>query len=199
MKTRLSARDIRALVLALCVVLAAILIRYALLPLAVAWLQQETQIRDERELYARERHVVANKSANEADRRATSGQLFAGYARVFRSGHPNLAAAGALAYVDSLAQESRIQVQHSSARAAAPAGGTLVGMMIDFSGASDFEGVMAFLRALETGPMLVHIPAFGLEAPTSDQSMGQPQTMLLKATIEMYFAKEPPVGAKASS
>jgi hypothetical protein len=191
MKIRLPARDLRALLLGLCVVVPILALRYAAIPFVTTWLRGEAQIRAERQLFAREISAIANQSGNEEARRAASGQVAAGYRRLFEADQPNLGAAEALAFIDSVAHENRVDVQQSSTRGTAPAGARLTGLTVDFSGASDLQGVVGFLRTLENGPMLVHVPAFAIEA-LSDQQPGQPQVLSLKTVIEVFFVTGTP-------
>lgn len=187
----LGANDLRALKLGAAIVIPILLLRLGLLPFGAAWLQRQTQLEAERSLYTRELAVVAEMDTNTAARASTAGQVAVGYRRVFTSDEPNLAAAGALGYVDSLARANRVVVDRIVPERTASQSANLTALLIDLSASSDFEGIVTFLREMEAGPVLVRIPSISIEAgDTGGDETSAAQSLQFKATLKMFFAPE---------
>ncbi|MGQ0561763.1 MAG: hypothetical protein ACT443_07815 [Gemmatimonadota bacterium] len=180
---------VRALAIGAAIVFAGLGARYVLMPAAKAWLDRQRLIADESALHERELAIIAGEKLSNASIRATAGQISSGYRRILKAPEPNLATAAVLAYLDSVSAASRIMITQADARGTTAAGGKLFAFTTDVTGVSDFEGILTWLRALETGPLLVHVPKLTIESADAQATAGS-QTLTLKAEVRMYFASE---------
>jgi hypothetical protein len=183
----LTEKDRRALRLGLGIVVPALMLKLVGLPFIADWKANQQQIDSQRDLYRREIELIAQMDANNKVRAATAGQVAVGYRRVLTSDQPNLAAAGALAYVDSIAATHRVTITENAARGVKPSEANLQMLTTDLTATSDLQGILMFMRGLESGPLLVRIPNIELSAQSASPTQ---QTVQLKASIELFFAPE---------
>jgi hypothetical protein len=157
-RPRISTRDRRAIVLGLVVLGPFIAHRYAIRPYLARTAELQEQIALEAGLLVRERALL-----EEAEHfRERLGTLQAGYAdgrSELLSGATSVEAEGALAaYVAERAESSGILLQRSEGRdREVTEGDLLLGTSVLVQALGDLEGVLRFLHALESGPLLVEV------------------------------------------
>lgn len=159
----LSPRDRRTLRLGGLVALPVAVFSLVLRPYVGALFDARDDLTRERDLLAREQGVLSG-----ADRYsrviADAGAALRGEGpRLFR-GVDELAAASALeGYVADQASRHRVAVERSESRSAGRTSAGLVALEADFRATGDLQGILALLRALETGPRLVRVERIAIE------------------------------------
>lgn len=167
---------------------------YALRPLRSSLADLTDQVTVEREALAREQAAVDEATRSPARKRIADSAMTAAQTRLF-SGANDVAAGAALAtYLGEVAAKSHVWLANAATRpttvvrgstaAAAEADG-LHRLRVDVRAESDFQGVLAFLDALEHGEKVVTVERLDitrtLRAGDEDR-----ETLSITATVVGY-------------
>lgn len=160
----MSPRDRRALALGGALVVPALCFALVVRPLAGGVGEVRERVREQRELLARERGLVAQAGEYPARLRRAESALRAEGPRLFR-GIDGLAAASALEeYVSDAAERSRVSVRQSESRDGEAVGEGITALQVDMQGEGDLRGILSLLRTLDSGARLVRVEQLAIEA-----------------------------------
>ena len=161
---RMAPRDRRALLIGGLLVVPVLFFSLVVRPMVRTVGETRERVREQRELLARERGLVAQASAYPARLRRADAALRAEAPRLFR-GIDGLAAAAALEeYVSAAAERSRVSIQQSESRDGEEVGEAVRRLQVDLRGEGDLRGILSLLRALDSGARLVHVEQLAIEA-----------------------------------
>ncbi|HEX6369722.1 MAG TPA: type II secretion system protein GspM [Longimicrobium sp.] len=162
--SQMSPRDRRALTLGGAVLVPALLFALVVRPLAGGVDETRERVREQRELLARERGLVAQAAEYPSRLRRAEAALRAEGPRLFR-GIDGLAAASALEeYVSDAADRNRVSVRQSESRDGEPVGEGITALQVDLQGEGDLRGILSLLRALDAGTRLVRVEQLAIQA-----------------------------------
>lgn len=160
----MSPRDRRALAIGGALLVPALLFALVVRPLAGGVGETRERVREQRELLARERGLVAEAPRYPARLRRAEAALRAEAPRLFR-GIDGLAAASALEeYVSDAAERNRVSVRQSESRDGETVAEGITALQVDLQGEGDLRGILSLLRALDSGPRLVRVEQLAIEA-----------------------------------
>jgi hypothetical protein len=182
----LSPRDRRALVLGLLVLGPALAWIGVVRPWQRAVAATAENTAAEEALLQRERTLLREAPTLPDRLGAARAALARKEARLVRSANPALAEAEVVGVVEELARESRALFQEARSVALAvgeepPPG--LVPIRLNIRVESDFEGILDFLHALESDPLLIRVVGLSMQA-------GESGVMNFMAVIEAYAPRE---------
>lgn len=189
MLASLSPRDRRALRIGALIAVPVMVFTLVLRPYFHALSDARERLVSERELLAREQAVLADADRYPPVIADATSALRGEGPRLFR-GVDDLAAASALeGYVADQASRHRVMVERSESRSAGETSAGLVTVQADFQATGDLQGILSFLRALETGSRLVRVERLGIErrvAATPDE-----EVLSLSATAQGFSLVAP--------
>ncbi len=194
----LNARDRRAVLLALAVLIPSLGWIWVARPMRAAIVEANDRIGSERETFAREQAAIAGAQLSPDRKRVGDSAVVAVGARLFAG--PNDVAAGAtlVTYLGDVARRSHVWLASAATRtagtsagrtmatqpAAVPADG-LRPLRVEIRAESDFQGVLDFLDALERGEKVVVVERLDI---TKTLRAGQDdwETLSVSATVIGY-------------
>jgi hypothetical protein len=200
----LSPRDRRAIVLGAVIVIPALLWAGAVRP----WLGRVEDVRDrlaaESNLLAREHGIIREAPALPAQIDAARDEIDRIEARLIRAENPAMAETGMTSRLERLARGNRVLLQEVRSIVGSPPGSLpdgIVPVYLSVTGESDFEGVLAFLNAVEQDEVRISIDGITLgPAPAGGESEGgrgngvQPGAMKFTALVVSFMVESPPDG-----
>lgn len=183
----MSPRDRRALMLGGLILLPPLLWIGVVRPWMGTVADTRETVLQEAEILARERALLARGPSLPDDLAAARLRLERKGARLLQSGNAALAEAAIAETIEVMAREnnSLLLEVRSTARPrgeAAPQG--LLPLRLNIRVESDFQGLLGFLHAMETDPLLIRLIGFSMEREEG-------ATMTLSAVIEAYAPLEP--------
>jgi hypothetical protein len=167
---------------------------YGVKPIRASLAELNDQIAVERDALAREQSAVQEATRSPARKKTADSAMTAAQSRLF-SGANDVAAGASLAtYLGEVAKRSHVWLANASTRPAAatrpgaaatePADG-LHRLRVELRAETDFQGVLAFLDALERGDKVVTVERFDvsktLRAGDEDR-----ETLSITATVVGY-------------
>lgn len=160
---RLGARDRRALGIGLAAAVTTVLVRFAVVPAVESVTATRDRLARERRLLAEERALMTASGRIAAEYQAASERLLSIAPRTFGAD-----ASGELLVdrVRDVASTSRVYVASIQLLPSADSTiGTLPRSRVEVRGEADFEGLLTFLRGLESGDKLVRVTRLQVEKP----------------------------------
>jgi type II secretory pathway component PulM len=191
----LSARDRRAFLLGLAVLVPPILYLWGVRPYTAALAETRGRVTAGRAALARERALLALAPQSAALRTALDSVLRASEARLFGARDDGIAAAELGTYLGELARGNQVWLQAANARGAQVSPTGVRTLAVDIRAESDFQGIVTFLRALEGGEKLVRVDQLTL-VPVADTTTSH-RALQLRATVIGYALGDPPRPAPA--
>jgi hypothetical protein len=159
----LSARDRRALLLGLLVLVPALVFAFGVKPYLARVEAAEAQLLTQRRLLQRELALLTDVRRYPERLEAVERALHAEVPRLF-GGSDGVTATAALAgYVDRAARSSRVLVQQSESRGAEVLAPGVLELGVTIRAVGDVEGILTLLHALEEGGKLVRIEGLSIE------------------------------------
>jgi hypothetical protein len=164
----LDARDRRAVVIGLIVLVPALLYTGAVRPYRSALQEVRDRTTTERALLAREEALLASAATLPHTVEAASTRAHAASTRLVRASNMPLAEAELTGLLESVAALSRVLLQEMRAveprtRAADDVAPSLRVLRLAVRGESDLEGVLTFLQRIENNPLLLRVVELSLE------------------------------------
>jgi len=181
----LGARDRRAMLWGLAILVPSLGWVYALRPFRAALSDARDQVAVEREALARERSAILEASRNPARQRTADSAMHATEPRLFAGSNDVAASAELVAYLGDVAHDARIWLADAATRPAAALADGVRALRVEVRAESDFEGLLTFLQALERGGKLVRVER--LDA-TRTARVGEEdiETLAISATVVGY-------------
>lgn len=186
----LGARDRRAVLAGALVLAGVVALRLGVLPLLGHWRQAGDRVASEAQLWAREVAILA-EARSFSGRLDTLEAAVADAGRMLFGGEPAIAVADLIAYAAALADSSGVHLLAAQPRVSPDSAANGVReVAVEIAAHSDFEGVLRFLHALETGPKLVRVHRLALESAegATYQPAGGVQVLTFRATLAGYVA-----------
>lgn len=182
----LSAKDRRAILVGIGVLLPFAIVLWGVRPYRNAMAEARDRLATERDALARERGAVLTAQRNPALQRMTDSVLHAMQPRLFEGTDDVIASSELAAYVGDLARSHHVWVQDAATRAATSTTPGVRTLHIEIRGESDLAGMLSFLDSLERGDKLVRVERLdvsrGLNGPGNEQA----ETLTIAATIAGY-------------
>jgi hypothetical protein len=181
----MSARDRRAIVLGVIVLLPGFLFVWGVRPYRAALSDARDQLASERETLARERAAVATAQRNPQLQHVADSAMRTMTPRLFEGTDDVMASSELAAYVGDVARASRVWLQDAGTRPATPAGSGVRTLRVEIRAESDLRGTLTFLRSLESGAKLVRIDRLDISRmPRTNDS--DDETLSIAATISGF-------------
>ena len=205
----LNARDRRAVILALAVLVPSLGWIWVARPMRATLAESHERITSERETFAREQAAIIGAKQSPERKRVADSSVVAVAARVFAG--PNDVAAGAtlVTYLGEVARKHHVWLAsaatrttsantggHTSAGSSVTADG-LRALRVELRAESDFRGVLDFLDALERGGKIVVIERLDI-AKTLRAGQDDSETLSVSATVVGYALPPQAVGQAAA-
>ena len=164
----MAARDRRAVLLGLAVLLPALLWIVALRPYRAALLDLRERTASERALLEREEALLARAGVMPGAAAASAERAERAALRLVRAPNVPLAEAELTAFLEEIATLSRVLLQEMRSVQPRrgrdePVAGTVRPLRLSVRGESDLEGVLTFLQRIEHNPMLLAITELSIE------------------------------------
>ena len=207
LRTQLGPRDRRAVALGALLLVPALGFSFVVKPYLRARATLQERVREQRELLMREVALVA--AAHEVP--ATLDRAARAFARqrtrLLPERDPLAATAALVSLAGEEARRHGVLLEAIESGAAEAVTNGLIAVQIDVRGRGDLEGLLRWLRALETGPRLLRVErlAVGRLDPGTPGDSLDVETLTLGATIRGYLvvggdiAAPEPVIARAGS
>lgn len=189
----MTAKDRRAIALGLAILVPSLGWIYAVRPLMAAIAEAEERLASEQQALARERAAVLDAARNPARQHVADSAMKASANRVFTGANDVAAGASLASYLGEVAKKSRVWLANASTRNATGSGrgatpatpDAIRPLRVELRAESDFEGILAFLDALERGEKVVTVDRFEvsrtLRAGDDDR-----ETLTINATVTGY-------------
>ena len=193
-------RDRRALLIGAAIIAPALLWKVAVAPYLGAVADARARLASERALLERELELLAASALYPAAIERAAALLIEAAPRLFAADNPTVASAELAGYVQEVARSSRVLLTRVEPRPAEPGGTGLVALPLDIEGETDLEGLMTFLRRVESGPRRVRIDDLridGLRAAAARPSDGS-ETLGFTLTARGYMLDAGPAVAADS-
>jgi hypothetical protein len=184
----MSARDRRAVVLGLGVLLPGLLFIWGVRPYQAALSDARDQLATERATLARERAAISTARRNPQLQHIADSAMRAMRPRLFEGKDDVMASAELASYLGDVARKTRVWLQAASTRPAAPSDGVRT-LRVEIRGESDLLGTLKFLQALERGDKLIRIDRLDISrTPRSDEKDGE--TLSIAATVAGFAVSD---------
>ena len=193
---RLSRRERRAITMGLLMVLPAVAFQLVVKPYVSGVADVRTKVEREQGLLRREQTLLAEVKAYPSRLRQAEATLLREAPRLF-AGPDLVAASGALSnYVTTQALTSHVFVQQSETGSPGSLSDGVGRLQVELRAAGDLEGILAFLRRLESGPKLVTVDRVAIAQTERLGGQSRDDEILsLTATIGGYALGDPQPGA----
>ena len=181
MKRRtMNARDRRAVLLGIGVLLPALLYIWGVRPYQAALSDARDQLATERATLARERAAILTARRNPQLQHIADSAMRVMRPRLFDGKDDVMASAELASYLGEVAQRARVWLQDASTRQSTPTQGVRT-LRVDIRAESDLQGTLMFLQALERGDKLIRIDRLDISrVPRDDKDV---ETLAITATI----------------
>jgi hypothetical protein len=188
-------RDRRAVLVGLAILVPSLGWIWGVRPLRAAIADTNDRISMEREALAREQAAVLEASRNPARQKFADSAMKATASRVFTGANDVAAGASLASYLGDVAKKTHVWLANATTRAiaapgrtgaaAAPAPDGVHSLRVELRAESDFQGILAFLDALERGEKVVTVERLDI-ARTLRAGDEDRETLSLSATVVGY-------------
>lgn len=186
--TRLGTRDRRAVTFGTLILVPALAFSLLIQPYRRARAELHDRVAEQRGLLARELALIAAADRLPGDLKNAARMLAALRPRCLPGRDALGATAALVSVVGDEARRHSVLLESIESRPAESAGGTLVAVRVEVRGRSDLEGLLGWLRSLETGARLLRFD--GLTVARSDAGAEvdslDTETLLVAAVIRGY-------------
>jgi len=180
--SRLSPRDRRAILIALCVLIPTLAYGYLLRPIAAQLARVRADISRESDLYRRELALIASEPAYQQTLAASGANLLAAAPRLFPGTDSITASAGFVSYVTGLAASHRVFIQRSTPLSPEMVTEGVLRLRTELRGVSDLHGIVSWLGILERTSKPVRVAELAL-SPARPVGRGRSEEGLLEIAI----------------
>jgi hypothetical protein len=188
-RLRLNPKDRQALRLGAFIVLPALLLRFGVVPYVTVLRDVREELRAERDLLFRELDLITEARSYPDAFRLAGATFLQEAPRLFDGADEMLAASDIDAYVSEIGRMNGITVQRAGARPSEPVVDGVIALRLELKGQGDLEGILSFLRAMETGPKLIHIERLALvleSVPTPGMMGPSHETLNFSGGLRAY-------------
>lgn len=183
---RLNARDRRAMLIGALVLSPGLLFIWGVRPYEAALSAARDDLATERATLSRERGALATAHSNPELQQLTDSALQVVEPKLFE-GHDDVIASAQLAsYLGDLARRNHVWLQDAATR---PATATTPGVRtlhVDLRAETDFQGLLAFLDALDRGDKLVRVERLDVSRGFGSAGNQEAETLTITATVAGY-------------
>jgi type II secretory pathway component PulM len=181
MPKALTARDRRALIVGLCVLLPAVAWR----PYQAALTDTREKLVTQRDLLARELALLEDLERYPASYRSADSALKRIAPRLFDEPDDVLATARMTSYVAGQALTSRVLLQEAEPRPARRTKDGIRALQVEIRAEGDTEGLLRFLQALERGNRMVTVEELSITRTERAVERGRPAVAVLSFTATL--------------
>jgi len=153
----MSAKDRRAVIWGLIVLVPSLGWIYVVRPFRTSLADTRDLIAVEREALARERGAILEAKRNPERQKQADSAMKAMTPRMFTGMNEVAAGAELVTYLGEVARKSRVWLADAATRPALVGADGVRTLRVELRAESDYEGILAFLQALERGDKLVRI------------------------------------------
>ncbi len=182
----LSPRDKRALVIGALVLLPALFFVWVVKPYLGVLEESQDFLNAERATLARERATVEAAERNPGMQQLADSLMRAMTPRLFAGRDDIMATAELVSHLGAVAQEHSVWLQNATTRPSEVSRGGVRTLHVALRAESDIEGLLRFLRALETGPKLVHIDRLDISVAPGSLSPTGVEPISITASVTAY-------------
>ena len=185
----MSARDRRAVMLGVFVLLPGLLYIWAVRPYQAALSDARDQLATERATLARERSAIATAHRNPQLQHIADSAMRAMRPRLFEGKDDVMASAELASYLGDVSRKARVWLQTANTRPATSSGEGVRTLRVDIRAESDLLGTLLFLQALERGDKLIRIDRLDISrSPAIDEADGE--TLMIAATVAGFAVND---------
>lgn len=182
----LTPRDKRALIIGALVLLPALLFVWVVKPYLAVLEESRDFLSVERATLARERATVEAAQRNPGMQLLADSLMRAMTPRLFAGRDDVMATAELVSYLGTVAQEHNVWLQNATTRPAELGDAGVRTLHVALRAESDIEGLLRFLRALETGRKLVHIDRLDVSVAPGSLSPNGVEPIAITASVTGY-------------
>lgn len=193
MAYELKERERKVLIWGALIAIPALLFTFAFKPLRASFVDKREQLEFERDALARERAAIAAAKQNPQLQQIADSLMKTTAQRLFSSSDDVIASAELGTYIRELAEQNHVLLTSANTGSVPKAKSVVRTLSDDVRGASDLQGIMEFLQALEHGPKLVRVSRIDISRPTRDAD--DIETVLFAATITGYALPPEPAAS----
>jgi hypothetical protein len=168
----LASGDRRALLIGLAVAAPIVFWMLGATPYLHAVQETRARLETSRDLLARERRLLAGAPQYPAALAAGKTRLAAVSERLLDGSNEAAAATALATYLRGHARPSHVLLSELESAPAENVAGGMTAVALNVSGESDLEGLLTFLRALESGSKLVHVDQLEIESAPQHGAAG---------------------------
>jgi hypothetical protein len=185
----MSARDRRAVVVGVGILLPALLYIWGVRPYQAALSDARDQLVTERATLARERAAITTARRNPQLQHIADSAMRAMRPRLFEGKDDVMASAELASYLGDVARKARVWLQTASTRPATPSAEGVRTLRVEIRAESDLLGTLKFLEALERGDKLIRIDRLDISrTPHADEKDGE--TLSIAATVAGFAVSD---------
>jgi hypothetical protein len=182
----MSAKDRRALMLGLGILLPAFFFIWGVKPFRATLADAQEQLATGRDALSRERAAVAAALRNPQLQHVADSAMRAMTPRLFNGRDDVMASADLVTYLGQVAHTSRVWLQDASTRPATTSPSGVRTLHVEIRAESDLAGLLRLLQALEHGKQLVRVDRLDISRTLRGQSDGGMETLSIAASITGY-------------
>jgi hypothetical protein len=199
----MSAKDRRAIVLGMAIVLPALFYIWGVRPYRAALAETRDELAIARLALSREKAAVTTTVANPDAQRSADSALLMTAPRLFEGRDDAIASAQLASYLGNVARKSRVLMQDANTRPSSISPEGIRTLRVEVRAESDVQGVTTFIHNLEAGQKLVRVDRLEISRVPGLEDKNGFETLSIAATI-VGFAFTPtapttPVGAPAAT
>jgi hypothetical protein len=183
---RLSASERRTIVRSIVVVIPVAIYFLGVRPFHNALGDARERLVVERDALSRERGAVATARRNPELQHLTDSVLHAMEPKLFEGRDDVMTSSELAAYLGDAAFDSHVWMQDASTKPVTTSKTGVRTLHVEIRAESDFQGILAFLNALEHGEKFVRIERIDLSHGIGSTGNENSETLLLSATIAGY-------------
>lgn len=197
--SELPASDRRALTLGAIVVVPSLFFVFAVKPYRAALADVQQQLSVESDAFARERAAVAAAKRNPLMQHIADSAMRAMSPRLFAGRDDVMASAEVASYLGEISRANHVWLQDASTRPATALDGGVRALHVEIRAESDLRGILAFVKALETGSKFIRVDRLDISAQPGRADQPGSETLALSASIVGYAIPDPSAPPAASA
>jgi hypothetical protein len=183
---KMSAKDRRAVVVGVSVIVAALLLVRGIPAYRGALTDTRDRLASERDALARERAAVTAASRNPQLQHLADSAMRAATPRLFEGRDDVMASAELVTYLSGLTRQNRVLLQDAQTRPATASPSGVRTLHVDIRAESDLRGILALLQALERGGKLVRIDRIDISRNPRGMSDPGMEVLSLAASLSAF-------------
>jgi hypothetical protein len=189
----MAAKDRRAIILGLVVVMPALLFIWGVRPYRAALTETRDELEIARLALSREKAAVMTTRANPSAQKSADSALMMVGTRLFEGRDDAIASAQLAAYLGSVARKSRVLMEDANTRPSTTSPEGIRNLRVEVRAESDIQGVATFIYNLETGNKLVRVDRLEISRVPGFEDKNGFETLSIAATVTGFaFAPTAP-------